>query len=123
VEVDLDGGEATLHFKNLCTVFDAFTVPNSLNPLHPMGLVSAVIESLRIRWRGIKNLRSFNNHSTFRGEFVENTAATMELTTRTPATKPPFTPVAQHGFEFVADPETTVTHFAQIGHENNGALF
>ena len=31
----------------------------------------------------------------------------------------PFTPTAQDGFEFVADPKSTVTNFAQIGHEHN----
>jgi hypothetical protein len=80
------------------------------------------MKSLRIHWSGIKRVRSFNNHSTFRGEFVE-TSARIELTIDTPATKPPFTPAAQDGFEFVADPSTTVTNFAQIGHESNGALF
>jgi hypothetical protein len=122
VHVDLDAGEATLHLQNLCSLFDAFTVPNSLNPLHPMGIVSGFMKSLRIDWSGIKRVQSFNNHSTFRGEFVE-TSARIELTIDSPATKPPFTPAAEDGFEFVADPSTTVTNFAQIGHESNGSLF
>jgi hypothetical protein len=122
VHVDLDSGEATLHLKNLCSLFDAFTVANSLNPLHPMGLVTSVMKSLRIEWSGIKRVRTFNNHSTFRGEFVE-TSARIELDITTPATKPPFTPGAQDGFEFEANPDSTITNFAQIGHENNGALF
>jgi hypothetical protein len=42
---------------------------------------------------------------------------------RTPHTKPPFTPAPQDGFQFVADPASTVSNFAQIGHESNGALF
>jgi hypothetical protein len=41
----------------------------------------------------------------------------------TPPTKPPFTPVAEDGFEFVANPATTITDFAQIVHEDNGVLF
>jgi hypothetical protein len=122
VHVDLDAGEATLHIENRCDVFDAFTVPNSLNPLHPLGLVTGFLRSMRVHWSGVKKVRSFNNHSTFRGDFLE-TSARIELTIRTPSTNPPFTPGAQDGFEFVADPETTDTHFAQIGHENNGALF
>ena len=122
VHVDLDSGEATLHLKNLCSLFDAFTVANSLNPLHPMGLVTSAMKSLRIEWSGIKRVRSFTNHSTFRGDFVE-TSARIELDIATPATKPPFTPAADDGFEFEADPATTVTNFAQIGHENNGTLF
>ena len=122
VHVDLDSGEATLHLKNLCSLFDAFTVANSLNPLHPMGLVTSAMKSLRIEWSGIKRVRSFTNHSTFRGDFVE-TSARIELSINSPATKPPFTPTPQDGFEFEADPATTVTNFAQIGHENNGTMF
>ena len=122
VHVDLAKGEATLHVQNLCSAFDAFTVANSLDQTHPLGLVSAVIESLRIQWTGVKQRRSFNNKTTFRGEFIENSAS-IDVTATTPATEPPFTPKAQNGFEFIADPKTTVTHFAQIGFENNGALF
>ena len=120
--MDLSKGEAVLHIENLCNIFDAFTVPNSLNPLHPLGLVSAFIRSLRIRWTGIDNIRAFNNHSTFRGDFIEN-SATIELTVRTPSTDPPFTPSPQDGFQLVADSSTTVSTFAQIGQESNGALF
>jgi hypothetical protein len=122
VEVGLHEGEAVLHLENVCRVFDAFTVPNSLNPLHPLGLVSAFLKSLHIEWKGITTKRSFNNGSTFRGDFVEN-SATIAVTVSTPETKPPFTPTAQNGFQFVANPASTVSNFAQIGHENNGALF
>ena len=102
----MDSGEASLELQNVCSVFDAFTVPNSLNALHPLGLVSGAIKSLRIHWKG----------------FIEN-SATINVTVNTPSTNPPFTPAPQDGFEFVADPTTTVSHFAQIGHENNGSLF
>jgi hypothetical protein len=81
-----------------------------------------MVESLRIHWKGVNNTRSFNNGTTFRGDFIEN-SATIELRVVTPSTNPPFTPTAQDGFRFVADPMTTVTNFAQIGHENNGAEF
>ena len=122
VEVDLNKGEALLKLKKLCSVFDAFTVPNSFDPLHALGFVGAVISSLRIRWEGITNTRSFNNGSTFRANSVE-TSATIDLTVETPATKPPFTPSPRDGFRFIADPSSTITHFAQIVQENNGALF
>ena len=122
IQVNLNTGEAMLQLHHECSVFDAFTVPNSLNPLHPMGLVSALIDSMRINWKGINRRRSFSNGSTFRGDFIEN-MATIELTVSSPSTRPPFTPTAQDGFQFVANPNTTVTSFAQIGHENNGALF
>jgi len=122
VQVDLAKGEALLKLDRLCSAFDAFTVPNSFDPLHALGFVGAVIQSLRIRWKGITATRSFNNGSTFRANSVE-TNATIALTVETPATKPPFTPSAKDGFRFVADPSSTVTQFAQIVHENNGALY
>jgi hypothetical protein len=122
VEVDLDEGEAILHIENVCRVFDAFSVPNSLNPLHPLGLVSGFLESLRIQWKGITKKTFFSNGKDFRGNFVEN-SATIAVTVRTPETKPPFTPMPQNGFQFVADPMSTVSNFAQIGHVNNGVLF
>ena len=123
VEVDLDEAEATLHLRNVCSVFDAFTVPNSRDNLHPLGLVSGAIESLSIHWTGISKKLSFSNGKTFRGDFIQSVAAPMSVRVTTPATKPPFTPAAQNGYEFVSDPKTTVTHFAQIGRENNGKLF
>jgi hypothetical protein len=122
VHVDLDAGEASLHINNQCELFDAFTVPNSLNQMHPLGLVSGFLRSMHVHWSGIKRVRSFNNHATFRGEFLE-TSARLELKVKTPSTRPPFTPGAQDGFEFVADPATSDVHFAQIGHESNGGLF
>jgi hypothetical protein len=123
VEINLNTGQATLELHNVCRVFDIFTVPNSFDPLHALGLVSAVIQSLRIRWSGIAKQWSFSNGSTFRGNFIQSVRAPIELTVTTPPTKPPFTPIAQDGFRFVADPTTTTTLFAQIGRETNGALF
>ena len=123
VEVDLEEGEATLHLAGVCRVFDVFTLGNSFDPLHPMGLVSGLVKSLSIHWTGIKKKVSFSNGTTFRGNFIESVAAPISVTVTTPATKPPFTPAAQDGFEFTSDPKTTLTNFAQIGHENNGALF
>ncbi len=123
VQVDLNSGEAVLHLENVCKVFDAFTVPSSLNPLHPLGLVSGMIESLSIHWMGVGKKLSFSNGKTFRGDFIQSVAAPISVTVTTPSTKPPFTPAAQDGFEFVADPKSTVTNFAQIGRENNGSLF
>ena len=120
---DLQAGEAILHFANLRTVFDGFTIPNSFSVDRPLGFVAAVINSLRIHWTGVLRRVSFSNATTrFAGRYVENTA-TIEVTTTTPATTPPFTPTAQNRFRFVSDPATTVTNFAQIGRERNGSLF
>jgi hypothetical protein len=123
VEVDLDAGEAILQLTKVCSVFDAFTVPNSFDPLHALGFVGAVVRSLRIHWRGVAKIWTFDNGSTFRGDFIQSVAAPIAVTVETPATKPPFTPASKDGFEFTSDPMTTVIHFAQIGHENNGAVY
>jgi len=119
----LNKGEAVLHLERVCSVFDVFAVPNSFDPLHALGFVGAVIGSLRIHWTGITRRWSFNNGSTFRGDFIQSVEAPIAVTVSTPATKPPFTPTAKDGFEFTADPTTTMTHWAQIGHESNGALY
>jgi hypothetical protein len=120
----LDAGTAVLDLKNICEVFDAFTVANSFDPAHALGFVGAVIESLRIEWSGIKrSVIGFSDSTNqFAGNFFE-TSATIAVTTRTPATTPPFTPTAQDGFRFVSDPTTSKTNFAQVGQERNGALF
>ena len=124
IEIDLDRGEAVLHIENLCSIFDAFSVPNSFDPAHALGFVGAFLRSLRIHWSGIARMVRFSNPTTrFTGDYVENTSATIAVTVRTPPTRPPFTPAAKNGFQFIADPATTVTNFAQIGHERNGALF
>jgi hypothetical protein len=123
VRFNLNTGEATLELEDVCSIFDAFTVPNSFDPLHALGFVGAVLRSLRIQWTGSVKKWSFNNGSTFRGEFTQNAAATIAVTTSTPATKSPFTPAPRDGFEFTSDPSTTTTHWAQVGHENNGALY
>jgi len=121
---DLDAGSAVLDLHNICEVHDVFTVPNSFDVTHALGFVGALVKSLRIEWSGV--IQSFLNFSSSAENFAGNffrTSATIAVTTSTPATSPPFTPSAQDGFEFVADPATTVTHFAQIGRERNGLLF
>jgi hypothetical protein len=124
VEIDLDEGTAVLSLKNICSVFDSFTVANSLDIRHALGFVGAVVESLRVEWSGItKSFLSFSSTAEkFTGNFFE-TSAKIAVTTRTPATSPPFTPAVQDGFRFVSDPTTTVTNFAQIGSERNGLFF
>lgn len=125
--VDLDEGEGMLHFNNLTTIFDGFTVPSTFDTGHPLGFVGAAIDSLRIHWHGKPPEPPATGDdtppfgATFSGKFVE-TSATVQLEIRTPATKPPFTPTSKDGFEFVADPSTTKTEFAQIGRERNGLL-
>ena len=57
------------------------------------------------------------------GDSIENSATIKGTVTTLSSTKPPSTPAPQDAFESVADPTTTVTQFAPIGHENNGSLF
>ncbi len=123
-KVDLDSGDATFEFHRLPTVFDVFTVPNSFDTAHAGGFVSAAVERLRITWTGVnaRNDDFTSPDGTFTGTFVQSTKASIEVTVRTPATEPPFTPTSQHGFEFVSDPTTTVTGSAQVGRERNGTL-
>jgi hypothetical protein len=125
VDVDLREEEASLRVKNVL-VFDAFTVPNSLDTRHPMGKVNAVINSLRMKWRGTTQERSHNDCAdAFRGHFFED-VATIEVVVTTPevpAKACPPTP-RRNGFHFVSDPaHTSVSHFAQIGRERNGVFF
>jgi hypothetical protein len=124
VEINLDIGEAVLRLRNVRSVFDAFTVPNSLSVNRSLGLVGATINSLRIHWTGIQRMVSFSNATTgFAGNYVENSAVTLALTVTTPSTTPPFTPAPQDAFQFVSDPATTIMNFAQLGRERNGLFF
>src|SRR5437588_11397122 len=85
--IDFDWGEqeASLRLKNVL-VFDAFTVPNSLDTRHPMGKVNAVINSLKITWRDTTTRRTHTDCAdAFRGEFFED-IATIEVVATTPET-------------------------------------
>jgi len=122
--VDLHQGTASLEAHKIC-VFDTFTVPNSVNLNRPLGnLVKAVINSLRLRWTGIGRRVTFSDSANkFRGNFVENSSATIEVTVTTPRGEP-MPERSGHGFRFVSDPaSTSISHFAQIGHESNGRFF
>src|SRR5260370_38196211 len=84
VEVNLNTGEAVLHLEGVCSVFDAFTVPNSFDPLHALGLVGAVIRSLRIHWTGISKRWSFTTGSAFREDFIQSVWAPIVLAVSKP---------------------------------------
>lgn len=121
--VDLDSGMASLHVQNLC-VYDAFTVPNSVQGVdRTVNQVKGIINSLDMRWSGIlKRDTAHEPINQMRGSFVENTA-TIAVTATTPITF--VTALSNgHGFQFVSDPaSTSVSNFAQIGHERNGVYF
>jgi hypothetical protein len=114
---DLDAGTAHLHASNICSVFDAFTVPNSLTPSHPLGnVVSAVLNSLDIKWSGItRSIIGFSDPANqFSGDFFES-SATIRVTATTRKS-------TGHGFRFVSSATTKVS-FAQFGRETNGVFF
>ena len=113
----VDGGTADLNVHNVCSVFDVFTVPNSFNPAHPLGIFNARIDSMRITWGGVsRSVLGFSDPTNkFRGDFFE-CSATIAVSVTTPAE-------TGHGFHFESDPATTHTDFAQFGTEHNGVFF
>ena len=125
VEFDLGEEEASLHVRNVL-VFDSFTVPNSLETHHPLGKVHAIINSLRMEWRGTTFRRSHTDCAdAFRGDYFEDRATIEVIATTPPAPARACPPTAaRHGFRFVSDTaDTSVSHFAQIGREHNGIFF
>jgi len=124
VKFDFDQEKASLQVSNVL-VFDAYTVPNSFDPNHPLGRVHAIINSLRIDWSNTTRSTSFSNcdPNAFRGDFLED-SATIRVTATTPPVPASSCPVraAKNGFRFVSE-KTTASHFAQIGREKNGAFF
>jgi len=117
-EVDLDEGTAELHAENICAVFDAFTVANSLSTNRPLGFVSGRIDSIDLKLSGVT--KSFMGvHDTanhFAGDFFQIGIVTIAVTATTPKS-------TGHGFRFVSDPASTIVNFAQIGSERNGVFF
>ena len=114
---NLDEGTAELHVRNICAVFDAFTVENSLTPTHPLGnIASADIDSLDLEWSGVtRNIPGFRDAvNRFSGDFFE-ASATIKVTATTRKS-------TGHGFRFVSS-ATTKVHFAQFGRETNGVFF
>lgn len=117
MDVRLGAGAAVLHATDI-PLFDAFTIPNSFarNPVP----VPAVIDLLRIEWSEITKTTQFSSadpDDMFAGYFLEN-SATIDVSVTTPPSD------SLHGFHFDSDPaSTTISHFAQIGHETNGAFF
>jgi hypothetical protein len=115
--VDTARGTAKLLVHNVCPVFDVFTVPNSFDPAHALGIFSAIIESMQIEWSGVtRRVLGFRDPTNrFRGDFFE-CSAKIAVSATTP-------PETGHGFHFESDPATTHTGFAQFGTENNGIFF
>ena len=116
-KVDIDEGTAELRVHNICSVFDVFTVPNSFDPAHALGIFSAIINSMKIEWSGVtRRVLGFSDATNkFRGDFFE-CSATIAVSATTPKD-------TGHGFHFESDPATTRTEFAQFGIEHNGVFF
>lgn len=116
-KVDIAGGSARLLVHNVCSVFDVFTVPNSFDPAHALGIFDASIDSMEIQWNGVtRSVLGFSDSTNkFRGDFYECSAKIAVSVT---------TPIETgHGFHFESDPATTHTDFAQFGVEHNGVFF
>jgi hypothetical protein len=116
-QVDTKAKTARLNVHHVCSVFDVFTVPNSFDPAHALGIFSAVIESMQIEWSGVtRSMVGFSDPvNRFRGDFYE-CSATIAVSATTPKE-------TGHGFHFESDPSTTETIFAQFGTERNGVFF
>jgi len=117
-KVDLAGGTGRLLAKNICSVFDAFTVANSFSLDRALGFASGVIDSLDIRWSNVtRSVLGFSDSTNqFAGDFFEVSNVTIAVTATTPVS-------TGHGFQFISDPATTIVNFAQIGSERNGVFF
>jgi len=115
-QVDVESGTAQLLVQNVCC-FDVFKVPNSFDPHHALGIFSAIINSLEIRWSGVtRSVPGFSDATNqFRGDFFE-CSATIAVSATTPKG-------TGHGFHFESNPSTTKTNFAQFGNEHNGVFF
>jgi hypothetical protein len=102
------------------SVFDYFTVPNSLDPVHLQGVAAATLQTLQVEWSGVTQHHDYNDPArTFAGAFLE-TAARISVVVTTAAVPAH----AIHGFRFVSDPlETSSSSFAEIGQEQNGFFF
>jgi hypothetical protein len=119
ITINLEAGTASLRLRNV-PVFDYFTVPNSLDPVHLQGVAAATLQTLQVEWSGVTQHRAYHDPaSTFAGVFLE-TAAHISVVVTTAAVPAH----AIHGFRFVSDPlETSASSFAEIGQEQNGAFF
>jgi len=117
-KVDLARGTARFSARNICSVFDAFTVPNSLNIARPMGFAAAMIDSVDIEWSKVtRSMLGFSDPvSQFAGDFFQVSQVTIAVTATTPLS-------TGHGFQFVSDPASTIVNFAQFGSERNGVFF
>jgi hypothetical protein len=119
VKIDLEAGTASLRLRHV-PVFDFFTVPNSIDPVHLQGVAAATLQTLEVEWSGVTQRREYNDPaSTFAGVFLE-TAAHISVVVTTSAVPAH----GIHGFRFVSDPPaTSASSFAEIGQEQNGAFF
>ena len=115
VEVQLGTGEASLDVTNLL-VIDAVTIPNSLDPTHPLDLAPGRIEALHLEWSGVTRSLEFQDPTNrFTGLFLENSASIAVTATTPPGGE-------RHGFTFTSE-ATTASNFAEVGHDRNGVFF
>lgn len=109
IDIDLGDGEASFKLSHLVSK-EFVTFENDL--LH--GPTVPATASFAVEWSGvIKRVKVRNAAEGFIGQFAV-THATLEYSASVPA----------HDFEFVSDPAaTSISVFAQIGHERNGVFF
>jgi hypothetical protein len=108
VQVNPGAGTARLRVNNLA-IRDYTNIPNAL----ALGNFVAATVSFEVIWSGpvTRRVRVRDATNGFAGEFVENKASLRWSATET-------------GFRFESDPpRTSISVFAEIGHERNGIFF
>jgi hypothetical protein len=118
VEIDLDGGSASLRLSNV-PIIDAHDLANSLTngngfpnpPIPPIAPVPATV-SFDIEWFNvISQAKVTNEGENFTGNFVE-TMATISWSSH------------QAGFDFFSEPPNPTRNvYSVIGRERNGSFF
>jgi hypothetical protein len=118
VKVHLGAGKSSLSVRDFAET-DWKTSGNSLSQGKLLGPGVPATVSFDVEWSGVKRKVKVRDAKVgFAGLFKE-TGATM---TWSASQKKQFD--SPDGFTFVSDAaKTTITHFAQIGHERNGVFF
>ncbi len=107
VEVELDDAEASMKLSDV-EIRDFFNIGNALM----RGKSVHADVNFHVRWSGVKKrVHTRDATNQFDGRYIEDTA-TMAWSAE------------EKGFKFVSDPaDTSITLFAEIGHERNGVFF
>jgi hypothetical protein len=111
ITVHPGAGRARMRAANLA-VTDDFTLTNALLHTGPPPVPAKV--SFDVSWSGVVHRFSASNHTDgnrYRGRYAQVSSATIDWS------------AAEKGFSFTSTPGSSVTVFAELGHERNGVFF